>query len=241
MRRWDHAFLIEQNRTITSVSIINPWGMNLGKIRLNMGLPWCSVGNESSFNVGDMSSIPGLGRPSGGGNGNPLHYSCLENPMDREYFPWGHKEPEATEHTGWIWGCCPWGHKESDMTEQLSTAQVALVVKNLPAKAWDVRDGGSIPEPGRSRGGGHSNPFQCSCLENAIDRGAWRAMAHRTKKGRAWLRRLNTHTGWICNTILTFCNTPWTVIRVLNSNKYSWSKNMLAQETEWLPLSWKHI
>ena len=80
-----------------------------------MGLPWCSVGNESSFNVGDMSSIPGLGRPSGGGNGNPLHYSCLENPMDREYFPWG--------------------HKESDMTEQLSTAQVALVVKNLPAKA----------------------------------------------------------------------------------------------------------
>ena len=73
--------------------------MNLGKIRLNMGLPWCSVGNESSFNVGDMSSIPGLGRPSGGGNGNPLHYSCLENPMDREYFPWGHKESDMTEMT----------------------------------------------------------------------------------------------------------------------------------------------
>ena len=149
MRRWELAFLIEQNRTITSVSIINHWGTNLGKIRLNIGLPWCSVGNESSFNVGDVSLIPGLGRPSGGGNSkhsNPLHYSCLENAMDRGYIPWGHKEPEPAEHTGWIWGCCPWGHKESDMTEQLSTAQAALVVKNLPAKAWDVRDGGSIPD-----------------------------------------------------------------------------------------------
>ena len=68
-----------------------------------MGLPRCSVGNESSFNVGDVSLIPGLGRPSGGGNSkhsNPLHYSCLENAMDRGYIPWGHKEPEATEHTG---------------------------------------------------------------------------------------------------------------------------------------------
>ena len=34
-------------------------------------------------NVGDMGSIPGVGRSPGGGNGNPLQYSCLENPMDR--------------------------------------------------------------------------------------------------------------------------------------------------------------
>ena len=34
--------------------------------------------------IRDMGSTPGLGRPSGGGLGNPLHYSCLENPMDRE-------------------------------------------------------------------------------------------------------------------------------------------------------------
>ena len=38
---------------------------------------------ESAFNVGDLGSIPGLGRSSGEGNGNPLQYSCLENPMDR--------------------------------------------------------------------------------------------------------------------------------------------------------------
>jgi len=34
------------------------------------------------YNVGDLGSIPGMGRPSGEGDGNPLQYSCLENPMD---------------------------------------------------------------------------------------------------------------------------------------------------------------
>ena len=45
--------------------------------------------------AGDMGSIPGLGRSPGVGNGNPLQYSCLENPMERGvvgYSPWGHKE-----------------------------------------------------------------------------------------------------------------------------------------------------
>ena len=42
-----------------------------------------SDGKESTCNAGDLGSIPGLGRSPGGGNGNPLQYSCLENPMDR--------------------------------------------------------------------------------------------------------------------------------------------------------------
>ena len=46
-------------------------------------LPYCSVGKESACNAGDLGSIPGLGRFPGEGNGNPLQYSCLENPMDR--------------------------------------------------------------------------------------------------------------------------------------------------------------
>ena len=41
-----------------------------------------SVGKESICNARNMGSIPALGRYSGGGNGNPLQYSCLENPMD---------------------------------------------------------------------------------------------------------------------------------------------------------------
>ena len=55
----------------------------------------------------------------------------------------------------------------------------ALMVENLPANAGDVRDTGSIPGLGRSPGGGHSNPFQYSCLENPMDRGAWQAAVHR--------------------------------------------------------------
>ena len=44
---------------------------------------------------------------------------------------------------------------------------MALVVKNLPASAGDIRHMGSIPGLGRSSGGGHSNPLQYSCLENS--------------------------------------------------------------------------
>ena len=52
-------------------------------------------------------------------------------------------------------------------------SQVALVVKNPPANAGDIRDMGLIPWLGRSPGGGHSNPLQFSCLEYPMDRGAW--------------------------------------------------------------------
>ena len=45
--------------------------------------PHSSVGKESDCNAGDPGSVPGLGRSSGEGNGSPLQYSCLENPMDR--------------------------------------------------------------------------------------------------------------------------------------------------------------
>ena len=47
------------------------------------GFRHSSVGKESAGNAGDMGSIPGLGRSSGEGNGNPLPYSGLENPKDR--------------------------------------------------------------------------------------------------------------------------------------------------------------
>ena len=57
-------------------------------------------------------------------------------------------------------------------------SQVALVVKNLPASAGGVRDGGSIPGLGRSPGGGHGNPLQYSCLEDPTDREAWWATVH---------------------------------------------------------------
>ena len=68
------------------------------------------------------------------------------------------------------------------------------VVKNLPAIAGDIRGVDSIPGSGRSPGGGHRNPLQFSCLENPIDRGAWRAMVHGFTKSQTWLKPLSTHT-----------------------------------------------
>ena len=47
------------------------------------GLPWWLSGKESTCQAGDKGSIPGSGRCPGGGNGNPLQYPCLGNPMDR--------------------------------------------------------------------------------------------------------------------------------------------------------------
>ena len=62
-----------------------------------------------------------------------------------------------------------------------------LVVKNLPANAGDERDLGSIPGLGRSPGGGNDNPLQYSCLENLIDRDAWRATVHGVAKSQTQL------------------------------------------------------
>ena len=50
---------------------------------LSKDLPCSSNGKESACNAGDLGSIPRLERSTGEGNGNPLQYSCLENPMDR--------------------------------------------------------------------------------------------------------------------------------------------------------------
>ena len=52
------------------------------------------------------------------------------------------------------------------------------VVKNLPTSAEDAEDASLVPGLGRSPGGGHGNPLQYFCLENPMDRGAWRAAAH---------------------------------------------------------------
>ena len=54
-------------------------------------------------------------------------------------------------------------------------SQMEPAVKNTPDKAEDIRDRRLIPGSGRSPGGGYGNPLQYSCMENPMDRGAWRA------------------------------------------------------------------
>ena len=116
------------------------------------GFPGGSDSKKSSCNAGGLGSILGLGRSPGGGHGNPLQFSCLENPH-------GQEPGRTLVH----------GVAESDMTEHLRThsthvyyhtllsgklnsftggggravSQVMPVVKNLPANAGDIRDVGS--------------------------------------------------------------------------------------------------
>ena len=80
-----------------------------------------------------------------------------------------------------------WSKKKEK--KQITASQVALVVKNSPANAEEVRDLGSIPGLGRSPGGGHGNPLQYSCLENPIDRGAWWATVHGDHKESNMIQR----------------------------------------------------
>ena len=66
-----------------------------------MGFPGGSDGKESECNVRDLGSIHGFGRSSRGGHGNPLQFSCLENPHGQRslvgYSTWGHKELDMPE------------------------------------------------------------------------------------------------------------------------------------------------
>ena len=70
---------------------------------------------------------------------------------------------------------------------------MALVIKNPPANAGDIRDVGSIPGWGGSPGGRHGNPLQYPCLENPMDRGAWWATVHGVTKSRTRLSNRAQH------------------------------------------------
>ena len=157
----------------------------------SLDFPGGSDGKVSAYNVGDPGSVPGSGRSPGEGNGNPLQYSCLENPWMRslvDYSPWGHKELGTTEQlhffkfTSIPTVCFPGG---SDSTESTCNAG----------------DLGLIPGLGRSPGGGNGNPLQYSFLENPMDRDPSRLQSmelHRA--GHDWATK---HTAYTPQSTLT--------------------------------------
>ena len=88
------------------------------------------------------------------------------------------------------------GHTELDTTELNWTDSTASGLPRwLSGKesACSAGDPGLIPGSRRSPGGGYGNPLQYSCLENPIDRGAWRATVHRVAKSQTRLKPLSTH------------------------------------------------
>ena len=85
------------------------------------------------------------------------------------------------------------------------------MAKNPPANAGDARDRGSIPGLGRSTGGGHGNPLQCSCLENLLDRGTRRSIVHRAAKSHTRLKQLSLHISSLFSDsmIITYTGSFW--------------------------------
>ena len=124
-----------------------------------------SDSKESTCKAGDLGSIPRSGRSPGEGNSNPLQCSCLENPRD-----------------GGAWWAAVYGVAQS-WTRLSDLAAAAAAIKNLPASVGDAGDSGLIPGSARCFGGGNGNPHQYFCLENSMDRGAWRATVYRAAKG----------------------------------------------------------
>ena len=112
-----------------------------------------------------------------------LQCSCLENPRDGEAW-WAADYGVAQSWTWLKWlssssSSIPLYMYTHTHTYTHTGFLGGSVVKNLPANAGYL---GSIPGSGRSLGGGNGNPFQYSCLENPMDRGAWRATVHGVTK-----------------------------------------------------------
>ena len=146
-------------------------------------------------------------------NGTPLQYSCLGNPMDggawqatvyevtkswtqlsdftftfmhwrRKWQPTPVFLPGESQGQRSLVSCCLWGRTESDMTDTTQQQQQDIYGSN------DI----DVTSTGRPPRGGRGNPLQYTCLENPMDRGAWRATVHGVAKSQRGLKWLCTQT-----------------------------------------------
>ena len=103
---------------------------------------------------------------------------------------------------------------------------MALVIKNLPANAGDIRDKGLIPGLGRSLGGGNGNRLQYSCLGNPMDRGVWRATVHRVNISCCYWFRVQ----WFSHCIMT--NATTYIYQINPGMRVTWPKDRPHRDLE---------
>ena len=152
----------------------------------------------------DSGSIPGSGRSPREGNGNPLQYSCLENPTDQGAVGYG----PVSQSWAWLKRLSmqhlriklllvrppaggsrrKWSKSSQQLWNHPKEAFAFPTYKGFPGgsagkeSACDAGDLGSIPGSGRSLGEENGNPLKCSYLGNPMDRGAWRATVYGVQK-----------------------------------------------------------
>ena len=123
---------------------------------------------ESACNMGDLGSIPGLGRSPEGRHGNPLQYSCLESPHGQWSLVGYSLNRVGKSQT-----------QLKRLSMHIQTVLTRFRTLGFPGgsdgkeSAHNAGDLGLIPGLGRAPGEGNSYPLQYSCLENFMARGAW--------------------------------------------------------------------
>ena len=127
-----------------------------------------------------------------------------------------HAHMHAHTHAHWGWGA-------KTINKQFIHGRNSFpggsMVKSLPANTGDTGDMDLIPGLGRSPEGGNGNPFPYSCLENAMDRGAWWAIVHGVTKSWTWLSTAHNLYPFICHWTLD------TIIQTLYHLPLSWLNN----------------
>ena len=213
-----------------------------------MGFPGDSEVKASACNAGDLGSIPRLGRSPGEGNGNPLQYSCLENPMDGAAW-WAivhgfTKSWTRLSNFSALQYCVDFCHTLTCIRRRQWHPTPVL----LPGKSHGWRSLVGCSPWGREEsdmtewlpfhfslpciGEGNGNLLQCSCLENLRDGGAWwlpSMGSHRV--GHDWsdlaAAAADMHQPWVY-----MCPLSWTPLPPLSSSHLMrWIK--WAYYTEW--------
>ena len=148
------------------------------------GFPVAQTVKNPPANIGDSGAIPESARYPEEGNGNPLQYFCMENPMDRGAWQVAKSQTQLERLTVWMTLTLQYSCLENPMDEESDSTEWLHFHFSLSCI-----------------GEGNGNPLQCSCLENPRDGGAWWPAVYGVAQSRTRLNRLSSSSSSSTHTI----------------------------------------